>query len=291
MVASLILSVAEDAEQAVRLIAQPPVLLSVVGAVALLVAGRQRTKHGSAPPSSVAFAIPVAVAAVAAGVDPDRYLFVERRNSIWNDLGPALGLLVAVAFVLLVVMLAQVARFEGTRKELAVALAFSAIGIFLCVPETGLARVVVAPVVLVSVGSVLGWLQPPGPRTVVGIAGLAALIVAVDGQTRGSAIIGGSACLAAAGFVAALGWGRRRAKDDKGSLQWSVGASGSVLAIIAVVTAICSLIAGVDPSASFAAVVASVALVTGAAAISALVWLAGYSSDQGDRVRPSDRSS
>lgn len=216
----------------------------------------------------------IAVVGVAAGYrvarpDLGRYLDPTERIDSWM---PVLALLAVVA-------VAATAAWSSRRPEsgstLTIAIALATVGVFLCVPETGVLRFVVPPAVLVGPAVWLGVIRPLAPWAVVLIGGGLAWLSVVDGHTRGSAVVGAAACLATVVLVPLIGRGAAsRERGPAGDHQVGIAlAEHPVLvgqAVLAVAVIGCARWAGLQESTTVAVAQAGVVL---AAAAALLLWL------------------
>lgn len=245
-------------EQILSLASRPPVLVSVVVAlVGLAISGAGRRLLRIRLPAAVvaAAAVGAGLSVVATGWSRYRQFPIGPGWWIWPVAGIATGVAAGVFGV----------SAERHGPDLTMAAAAAAVGAFLCVPETTLLELLPGPLIVVALGSSLGWLQPLG---VVGGSVLSLALgglVLVDGAARGSAVVGGSACLAAICLVIVA---PRPVPDATGA-----NAPGPVrprlvahLTLIAVVV-VCARIAGLQRSSVAAAAISAVALAAGLAVV------------------------
>ncbi|MDH3679521.1 MAG: hypothetical protein OEV40_06160 [Acidimicrobiia bacterium] len=237
------------------------VLLSIVVGVAVLAVN-------GLLPARLRRSETVAVLGIAAGFwvaapDVDRYRELPARFPEW--MVPVL----ALAVVAVGVAVAATARSGTSRPNLTVAVALATAGVFLCVPETGVVRFVVGPMVLVGLSVGIGLARPLASFAVlVAVAGLAWLAL-IDGHTRGSAVVGAAACIGAVAFVPLIeraSW----SADGVPPVDWRSAAASpdrAVLAghgVLAFAVLACSRWAGIQRSTTVAAVqVVMVLTVTG----------------------------
>jgi hypothetical protein len=237
------------------LLTDPAVAISVVAAIALVAAAV--VVEIKVPALLVALA-PVVLAAQITRVDVEHYVSLPVPWYQWWT-GPAIALALG-AFGLAA---RSVPATVAGRSALTVFTAAVAAGVFLCVPETMLLRLVPGPMAVVAVGVVAGWIRPFGVAGALVLAAMLGWIAIVDGQIRGSAIVGAGACLVAASLLPlALGpaAGRRAPVPGGGpAWGWLPRLGVPVLAVV-----LCARLAGT--LGSTAAAVVTAALVIGAAA-------------------------
>jgi hypothetical protein len=218
-------------------------------------------------PAALIWGPAVVIGGLIGGHDVGRYLGEPIRGFRRGSLVP-----IGLALLLYIGSLAVAAIGPKRRGDRSLAddntahLAIAAVGITLCVPEThGLLRVI-APLVVAAAAVRLGWVRPSSAPELVAAATFLALISVVDGQCRGSAVVGASACLAAAGLMG-LWSGRSLAPSGDGSRRSDRWVE---LAIFSATVLICSRVAVVHGSLWPAVAVSVAALVGGPVVL--LVW-------------------
>ena len=160
------------------------------------------------------------------------------------------------------------------RMDLALAGAAATIGIYACVPETDLLRMLPGPVVVAAAAAAVGWARPLSRVGALTLLTCLAAIAIVDGQTRESAMLGSAGCLAAVSLLAL----RSRTAPD-GLPIGGLGGLGTRLASISgtrtghrprgrllvtlICIAVCSRVGGVHPSTTFALITVVTALIIG----------------------------
>ena len=152
--------------------------------------------------------------------------------------------------------------------------AVSVLGVALCVPETGLIVIALAPTLLVVVAVWMRIVAPLGRLELLVAIGLLAWVGLADGQTRPSAVLGSAACIAAVGLLAPIGsvdhttsTGDAESGAARAESGWKPGwRRHGVLVVYLLTIFVCSRVAGVSPSTGFAAIVAAIALPAGSVA-------------------------
>jgi hypothetical protein len=239
-----------------ELLTDAGVLVSVVAALAVvLAAGVARLKV----PAVLVWLPPVVVAAEIAAVDGDHYLRLTVAGYQWWT-GPVMALALA-AFV---VAARSLPAHPASASTLSVFMAAATAGVFLCVPETMLLRLLPGPVIIAAAAVVVGKVRPVGFAGALALAAALSWITIVDGQSRGSAVIGGGACLAAA-WLMPIALRKRPEPLGTGPL----GRRAFVPAVLVAAVLACSrLAAGID-----SAIGALVAIVAVLAVAAAVLWL------------------
>lgn len=223
----------------------------------------------------------IAVVGVAAGYwvarpDLGPYLDPTERIDSW------MRVLAALAVVAVAATAAWSSRRTGSGSSLTIAITLATVGVFLCVPETGVLRFVVPPAILVGPAVWLGLIRPLAPWAVVLIGGGVAWLSVVDGHTRGSAVVGAAACLATVALVPLIE--RTAASEEESAASGKGGparhdqvgiavAEHPVLvgqAVLGLAVIGCARWAGLQQSTTVAVVQAGLVL-AGAAAL--LLWL------------------
>ncbi len=208
----------------------------------------------------------IAMVAIAGGLVASDGSF-ERYNVVgtrWYST----RILAAIVVLVLVVGLIRLAVWAQASLmisvEVSAAVAGASLGIFLCVPETDLLRLVPAALALPTVAMLAGRLRPFGPLAVALISSGLGWMIVIDGVARGSAAVGALACLAAPLLLPlAHGWrlDRRGPSRTTGSFAtWHLVVLGTVILG-------CSRIAGLRASAELAIVWAAAFLLVGAIAL------------------------
>ena len=198
-----------------------------------------------------------------------RYTQLADRADTW------MVVLLLLAVVVVVAAVGWSSSVPSVQDAFSVTLAFAAAGVFLCVPETGVLRFVMPPIVIAGLAAGLGFVRPLPPWVVVATTtGLAGLSV-VDGRTRGSAIVGAAACLVAMALLplvsaGANAIGRRPPTEVTGSISGPQLLADRRLLIVAAAVFACSRWAGLQSSAITAFVQAGLVL---ALAAGVLLWL------------------
>ncbi len=227
-----------------------------------------------------AMALAVALAVHRASFEADRY----RRWPMANAApGPVAALALGVAAVAGAALWGR--RHPGASAGLSLVVAGAGLGIFLCVPETGLLRLIFGPLLVAGAAAWLGRLRPFGPLEALLLAASLAWIAALDGQTRGSGIVGASACLMTAALMPlgwpdrptpkaldwpdrpapqALGWPDRPAPN---ALDWPDQPAVLAMAVVAATILACSRLAGIVSSTALALALAGLSLTAGAAGL------------------------
>lgn len=162
-----------------------------------MIVGLATSTRVSGLPALVAVA-PASIAAVVVS-DPD----LGRYRELTGLDHPAL----AIGAIVLVAVSAGIAarRSSAVPRGPAVvtSLMFVAVsGVFLCVPETNLLRLLPAPILVVAVA---GWwrkVQPLAAASVTVITATVGWVAVVDGQARPASIVGAVACLGALSMIA-----------------------------------------------------------------------------------------
>lgn len=144
----------------------------------------------------------------------------------------------------------------------AVPLAIAAVGVALCVPETQVALVLAGPLVVVAVLATTGLLLPVTAAHAVALIATLGWVVAVDGGSRWSAVVGGSACLVAVALwlVEPVRSSADRSRPVRRIYQ---------IAVLSTVVVICARPAGTHPSAVVALSLSAMALGVGWLALTA----------------------
>lgn len=248
----------------------PEVGLSLAFAAALTLSARATRRWFATPAVVVWASAPAAVLAIT-GYGFETYLGQPIRPFDARSVAPA-----AVGLAALMLPLAGGARGGLTASRaatLAPMIAVSAIGVMLCVPETGGLRLLVGPLVLAAAASARRWTGLWSPWEVIAAGTMLTWIAAVDGRTRWSAIIGAAACVGAVGLIPlAAGWAGPPGRVGRSSRTDRSGSSHhSILAIHLIVVLICSRIAGVARSTTFSIGMAATAVL--AAMVAA--WVLG----------------
>ena len=216
----------------------------------------------------------VLLAGVAAGVvvarpTVRRYAQLADRADTW------MVVLLVLAAIVVVAAVGWSSSVPSMQDAFSVTLALATLGVFLCVPETGVLRFVMPPIVIAGLAAGLGLLRPFPPwvviATTIGLAGLSV----VDGRTRGSAIVGAAACLVAMALLplvtaAATAIGLRPSPEGAGRSSGLELLADRRLLVIAVAVLACSRWAGLQSSAITAFVQAGLVL---AVAAGVLLWL------------------
>jgi hypothetical protein len=154
-------------------------------------------------------------------------------------------------------------RPPGASAGLSLVVAGAGLGIFLCVPETGLLRLIFGPLLVAGAAAWLGRLRPFGPLEVVLVAASLAWLAALDSQTRGSGIVGASACLMTAALMP-LGWPDRPTPN---ALDRPDRPAVLAMAVVAATILACSRLAGIVSSTALALALAGLSLTAGAAGL------------------------
>ena len=216
----------------------------------------------------------VLLAGVAAGLvvarpTARRYAQLADRADTW------MVVLLLLAVIVVVAAVSWSSSVPSMQDAFSVTLALAALGVFLCVPETGVLRFVTPPIVIAGLAAGLGVVRPFPPwiviATTIGLAGLSV----VDGRTRGSAIVGAAACLVAMALLPLVSAGATalRLRPSIAGAGRSSGLHVLVdrrLLVVAVAVFACSRWAGLQSSAITAFVQAGLVLAVAAAV---LLWL------------------
>ncbi len=129
----------------------------------------------------------------------------------------------------------------GARRDVSMILCGAVVGLYLCVPETDLLRLLVLPTVLAGALIWFAKLAPFGLVTTAAIAGLLAWVTVADASFRGSSWVAAAACVSAMALAPiAFGFGETRPPVRLGVYAiaivcWSrlAGGQASVLAATA----------------------------------------------------------
>lgn len=144
----------------------------------------------------------------------------------------------AAAGLLAVAAAAWGRRRDGSEAgvDVSVLLCGAVVGLYLCVPETGLLRLLILPTVVVAVMIWLRVLGPFGVAATVAIAGLLAWIIIADAAFRGSSWVAATACVSTAVLA---------------PLAFDFGETRPLVRLVVYASAIvcCSRVAGGQPSA------------------------------------------
>ncbi len=158
---------------------------------------------------------------------------------------------IAVSVVAVVVALVR-RRSSPPRPQAGILIALAAAGLFGCLPESGLMRLVFGPLLLAAAGSAIGLVAPLGVIAGSALAVFLGWVSLVDGSVRASAVIGAAASLLSVAVVLAIdGPGRASLRSRS-------------LLVAAVMIAVCSRVAGLRSSAQSAVAIAALTLVVGA---------------------------
>ena len=232
---------ADRVESAVETAVSLPVISSL-GAAALVGVGLWRFVRPP-PPAVLVWMPAVLVGGLVAGHDAERYLGEPIPRFRWVSLMPVV---LALAAYTGAVLHSRNRRRQDwiTAADATLYQAIAAIGITLCVPETKGLLLVVGPLLVAAVVAWLGWVRPSSTVELLAIGLLLAWITTVDGQSRGSALVGASACLAAAGLLPFWA-GRTRVLQGEGPDRVERCVQ---LAVYGLTILICSRVAGIHPS-------------------------------------------
>jgi hypothetical protein len=240
------------------LLTDPGVIGSVLAAIAVVAA----TTVGwiRALPWWLPWATPLVAAVLAAWLDVGHYFQLPDSFRSWS------GPLVAAAVAALALALRSLPAGRPAELALTHYAAAAATGVFLCVPETMLLRLLPGPLVVLAVAATAGWVKPLRPTGALALALLLGWVTVRDGQARGASIVGGAACLAAVWLVPLVVRADRPAgRGDRDRLRRAACPAAMILAVLA-----CSrLTVAFDSTASaLVAVTIELALVAG------LLWRA-----------------
>lgn len=192
------------------------------------------------------------VAGIAAGyllaprLEVDRYLDPSDRIAVWMP--PVM--LAAVAVIVATALWSS--KRPATRSSVTVAIGLAAAGVFLCVPETGVLRFVVPPILLAGMAVVVGMVRPLTAPAVAVVGGGLAWLALIDGHARGSAVVGAAASLAVVGLVPLIERARVPSEPSPAGRIDSLGSARREIlvgyAILAIAVVACSRWAGLQPS-------------------------------------------
>lgn len=176
------------------------VSVSVAAVILVVVAAAHRVSGRPSIVPSWAVWIPAAAAALAlSDVDLARYGRLPDDLAPWTLPVAAAGAAIAIGTSIVVTRSSP--RDGEHRADLGLVLAAATIGVFGCIPETAVLRVLPGPVAIAAVAALVAVIRSFGTIDATVLAVTLAWIALVDGQTRPASIVGAAACLGAVGLI------------------------------------------------------------------------------------------